>query len=103
MQDRPRRDRYAPFGDTRATSSAAGTGSLRRTLRDRERDTRCASPPTASAANIATRPQNTTVAKTSDERLLSGLIVVMVFGRVAPEAIEGLVGVDVPAGVADAL
>jgi hypothetical protein len=34
---------------------------------------------------------------------LSGLIVVMVFGRVAPEAIEGLVGVDVPAGVVDAL
>ena len=31
------------------------------------------------------RPQNTTVPTMSDERLLSGLMVVMVFGRVASE------------------
>ena len=36
----------------------------------------------------------------SDERLLSGLMVVMVFGRVASEAMEGFAGVDPCAGLA---
>ena len=36
----------------------------------------------------------------SDERLLSGLMVVMVFGRVASEAMEGPAGVDPCAGLA---
>ena len=82
----------APFADTQATSSAAGTGSLRRSLRDLGREARCASPPTASATNAAMRPQNTTVPTTSDERLLSRVMVVTVFGRVAAEAMEGFVG-----------
>ena len=43
------------------------------------------------------------MATTSDERLLSGLMVVTVFGRVASEAMEGFVGVDSRAGLAVAL
>jgi hypothetical protein len=93
----------APCAGTQTTSWAARTVSLRRTLGDRRRDTQPASPPTASAAKAARAPNSTIVATTSDERLLLGLMLVTVLGRVAAEAEDGFVAVDLCAVVGVAL